>query len=299
MSELRSVLFQYLCSASDGARRDALGTSLASVDLVSARAEAKQDPGSGDAAAKVIGRMILDGAPPEEIVDAAKMAAQRAPREAAGNDVALLSGMVVWRLGGPSGGASPSAQAEPYFRRVRRNDPANAEVLAFYRDMFAGDADASQLMQVLVQARRALKKDDSEPRFELAQEMADLAEKKLGSLDRAIEVWRSVLREDGYDPRAAKALERLYREGQKWTALVELLKEEYDRVPDRPEHRDDRINRLLEIAELYRDQLRLDAMALGMLQKILDINPAALGDDQGARRHLRQQQPLERPARGL
>jgi tetratricopeptide (TPR) repeat protein len=273
MSELRSVLFQYLCSASDGARRDALGTSLASVDLVSARAEAKQDPGSGDAAAKVIGRMILDGAPPEEIVDAAKMAAQRAPREAAGNDVALLSGMVVWRLGGPSGGASPSAQAEPYFRRVRRNDPANAEVLAFYRDMFAGDADASQLMQVLVQARRALKKDDSEPRFELAQEMADLAEKKLGSLDRAIEVWRSVLREDGYDPRAAKALERLYREGQKWTALVELLKEEYDRVPDRPEHRDDRINRLLEIAELYRDQLRLDAMALGMLQKILDINP--------------------------
>ena len=60
MSELRSVLFQYLCSASDGARRDALGTSLASVDLVSARAEAKQDPGSGDAAAKVIGRMILD-----------------------------------------------------------------------------------------------------------------------------------------------------------------------------------------------------------------------------------------------
>ena len=49
MSELRSVLFQYLCSASDGARRDALGTSLASVDLVSARAVAKQDPGSGDA----------------------------------------------------------------------------------------------------------------------------------------------------------------------------------------------------------------------------------------------------------
>lgn len=273
MSELRSVLFQYLSSASDGARRDALATALASVDLVSARAEAKQDPGSGDAAAKVIGRMILDGAPPEEMVDAAKVAAQRAPREAAGNDVALLAGMVVWRLGAPQGGASPSAQAEPYFRRVRRNDPANAEVLGFYRDMFASDSDASQLMQVLVQARRALKKDDAEPRLALAQEMADLAEKKLGSLDRAIEVWRSVLREDGYDPRAAKALERLYREGQKWTALVELLKEEYDRVPDLPDNREDRIGRLLEIAELYRDQLRLDAMALGMLQKILDINP--------------------------
>ena len=94
MSELRSVLFQYLtnsygaASSPDAARREALASALASVDLVAARAEAKQDPGSGDAAAKVVGRLILDGAPNEEIVDAAKVAAQRAPREAAGNDIA-------------------------------------------------------------------------------------------------------------------------------------------------------------------------------------------------------------------
>jgi len=273
MSELRSALFQYLSSSSDPARRDALTTALASVDLVTARAEAKHDPGSGEAAARVVGRLLLDGAATDEVVDAAKVAAQRAPREVAGNDVALLAGMVVWRMGTTSGGINPAAQAEPYFRRVRRNDPASADVLGFYRDMFAADTDASQLMQVLVQARRALKKEDIEPRFALAQEMADLAEKKLGSLDRAIEVWRSVMREDGYDARAAKALERLYRDGQKWTALVELLKEEYDRVGDSPDTREDRITRLLEIAELYRDQLRLDAMALGTLQKILEINP--------------------------
>ncbi|HEY8378079.1 MAG TPA: hypothetical protein VIK91_16390, partial [Nannocystis sp.] len=282
MSELRSVLFQFLTSPSDPARRSELASALASVDLAAARAEAKQDPGSGDAAAKVIGRMLLDGASHEEAVDAAKIAAQRAPREGAGNEVALLAGVVVWRLSGQS------AQAEPYFRRVRRNDPANAEILAFYREMFSADSDASQLMQVLVQARRSLKKEDAEQRFALAAEMAELAEKKLGSIDRAIEVWRSVLREDGYDPRAAKALERLYREGQKWTALVELLKEEFDRVPDRPETREERITRLLEIAELYRDQLRLDAMALATLQRILDINPRhnatikALADTYGA-----------------
>ena len=109
MSELRSVLFQFLTSSSDVVRRDALATALATVDLVAARAEAKQDPGSGDAAAKVIGRLILDGAPSEEIVDAAKVAAQRAPREAAGNDVVLLAGMVVWKFGVLSGGTSPSA----------------------------------------------------------------------------------------------------------------------------------------------------------------------------------------------
>lgn len=267
MSELRSVLFQFLTRPTDPALRSELAAALGSTDLVAARAEAKQEPGSGDAAAKVLGRMLLDDLSAEEVVDAAKLAAQRAPREGAGNDVALVAGVAVWRLSGQS------AQAEPYFRRVRRNEPANPEVLAFYREMFSGDADASQLMQVLVQARRALKKDDHEPRFALAQEMADLAEKKLGSVDRAIEVWRAVLREDGYDPRAAKALERLYREGQKWTALVELLKEEYDRVPEGPDQREIKISRLLEIAELYRDQLRLDAMALATLQRILDINP--------------------------
>ncbi|WP_434416196.1 tetratricopeptide repeat protein [Nannocystis pusilla] len=282
MSELRSVLFQFLTQPSDPARRSELAASLASVDLAAARAEAKQDPGSGDAAAKVVGRMILDGASNEEVVEFAKLAAQKAPREGAGNDVALLAGVVVWRLSGQS------TQAEPYFRRVRRNEPANPQILAFYREMFSSDADASQLMQVLVQARRSLKKEDTDQRFALAHEMADLAEKKLGSIDRAIEVWRSVLREDGYDPRAAKALERLYREGQKWTALVELLKEEFDRVADRPENRDERIGRLLEIAELYRDQLRLDAMALATLQRILDINPRhaatikALADTYGA-----------------
>lgn len=282
MSDLRSVLFQFLTNPSDPALRSELASSLASVDLAAARAEAKQDAGSAEAAAKVVGRMILDGSSNDEVVDAAKLAAQRAPREGAGNDVALLAGVVIWRLSGQS------AQAEPYFRRVRRNEPANPQVLAFYREMFGSDADASQLMQVLVQARRALKKEDVEPRLALAQEMADLAERKLGSVDRAIEVWRSVMREDGYDPRAAKALARLYREGQKWTALVELLKEEFDRVPDRPDSREERITRLLEIAELYRDQLRLDAMALATLQRILDINPRhgatikALADTYGA-----------------
>lgn len=282
MSELRSVLFQYLTTPSDPTRRSELASALATVDTAAARAEAKQDPGSADAAAKVVGRMILDGATPDEVVDAAKVAAQRAPRENAGNDVALLAGVVVWRLSGQS------SQAEPYFRRVRRLEPANPEVLAFYRSMFASEADASQLMQVLLQARRALKKEELDQRFALAHEMADLAEKKLGSVDRAIEVWRSALREDGYDKRAAKALERLYREGQKWTALVELLKEEFDRVPDKPETREERITRLLEIAEMYRDQLRLDAMALATLQRILDINPRhagtikALADTYGA-----------------
>ena len=267
MSELRSALFQFLRAFDDPARRSQLEQAVGDLDLVTARADAKKDPGSVDAAAAVLARMIVDSAPVDEVVDAAKLAAQRAPRNDSGNDIALLSGMVVWKIG------KQTDQAEPYFRRIRRSDPASLDVLAFYREVFAADTDASQLMQVLVQARRALRKDETERRFALAEEMAGLAEKQLGSVDRAIEVWRSVLREDGYDPRAIAALERLYREGQKWTALVELLKEEFERIADTAENREHRIAKLLEIAELYRDQLRLDAMALATLQRILDIDP--------------------------
>jgi tetratricopeptide (TPR) repeat protein len=213
----------------------------------------------------LLGRMILEGADDEALVDAAKAAAQRAPREAAGDDVTLVAAEIVWRRSGQP------VLAEPYYRRVRRNDPARAEVLEFYRELFAGDKDAAQLMQVLVQARRASR--DPAVRFALAEEMAALAQGRLGSADRAIESWRSVLREDGHDPRAVAHLQRLYRETGKWTALVELLKEELDAIEAAPTNTALRIEKLLEIARLYRDELRLDAMTLATLQRILEIDP--------------------------
>ena len=64
----------------------------------------------------------------------------------------------------------------------------------------------------------------------------------------------------GRTKRLAQALERLYRDGSKWTALVDLLKEELDRIA--PDANEARIAKLLEIAELYRDRLKLDTMAL-------------------------------------
>lgn len=266
MSELSSALTHYLRSLNDSESRAALETALGDIDVVTARAESKKNPASIEAAATLLGRLILDGEDAAEVVKAAKLIAQRAPRNADGNAVALLAGTAVWKVGGNT------KVAEPYFRRVRRKDPASPALLAFYREVYGEPKDASQLMQVLVSARRAVK-DDPARRFKLAEEMASLAEDKLGSVDRAIEVWRSVLREDGYDQRAAQALMRLYRAGEKWTALVELLKDEFERIEDTPENREQRIGSLLEIAELYRDQLNLDAMALSTLQRILDIDP--------------------------
>lgn len=265
MSDVRAALLEFLHHTDDQVRRERLGELVGDVDLAAARAAAADEPASDDAAARVLGKMLVDGATQADVVDAAKALAQRAPRDDQGVPVASLAGATVWRIGG-----QPQL-AEPYFRRVRRAAPAHAEVLAFYRELFAGDADARQLTQVLGQARRASK--DPEQRLGLAAEMAELAQQRLKSPDRAIEVWRSVVREDGPDPRAVEALEALYREQNKWTALVELLKERIDRIPDDASNRQQRIDGLLEVASLYRDQLNLDTMALATLQRILELDP--------------------------
>jgi tetratricopeptide (TPR) repeat protein len=275
MAEVRSALLTYLRSTDD-TNHAALTSVVAAtgLDLAAASAVARDDAASVDACALVLAHLVVaahgkSDADPVVIVDRAKTLAQRAPRDEPGDGVALLCGEVVWRVGG-----QPRI-AEPYFRRVRRSDAANPDVVGFYRDLFSSAADGTQLMQVLVQARRA--SNDADTRFALAEEMANLAQDRLGSTDRAIEVWRSVVREDGNDPRAVANLERLYREGKKWTALVELLKDQFDAIPDTDAGKPARIAKLLEITDLYRKELRLEAMALATLQRILDIDPRHQG----------------------
>ena len=99
-------------------------------------------------------------------------------------------------------------------------------------------------MQVLMAARRGA--EDKDHRFELAYEMAKVAEERLQSRDRAIEVWRTVLREKDFDPRVVGELRRLYELSEKWSALVELLKDEFEHMPDAPDQQEARIAKLLE-----------------------------------------------------
>lgn len=265
MADVRTVVVDFLRADSDAQDPAPLRSALEGAELGAARLDAKNDPASVDAVATVLGLLLVGDSSEADVIDAAKAAAQRAPRDAKGNEVALLAGFVLWRSSGQL------QLAEPYFRRVRRSEPAHPEVLSFYRELFAEASAGTQLIQVLVQARRASK--EPEQRFELAKEVAALAEERLSSPERAVEMWRSVIREDGHDPRASAELIRLYRASNKWTALVDLLKDELERVEDTEDTKQQRIDMLLEIAELYRDKLKLDTMALATLQRILDIDP--------------------------
>lgn len=94
-------------------------------------------------------------------------------------------------------------------------------------------------------------------------EIAELAE-SLGNFEKAIEAWKQHLRKDPASARARAALERLYRRTEKWNALVDLLNEA-SATPD--------IDRLFQIAEIYRDHLKLDSMVIQTYQAILKIDP--------------------------
>ena len=157
MTVMQAELLSFLDAYNSGKEMDALTDAVSSVDLPAARLEAKENPNDPEKVAAVLGKLIVDGAEVEVLVDSAKALAQRAGRDASGAQVAVLAGVVVWRVGG-----EPKV-AEPYFRRVRRSMPADSRVLEFYRVLFDGESDGSQLMQVLMAARRGA--EDPEQRY--------------------------------------------------------------------------------------------------------------------------------------
>ncbi len=266
MTAMQSELLSFLDAYDSQKGIDALTAATDAIDLKAARLDAKANPNDPEKVAAVFGKLIAEGSEAEMLVDSAKALAQRAGRDASGAEVAVLAGMVVWKMG------EEAKIAEPYFRRVRRALPADPRVLDFYRELFEGESDGSQLMQVLMAARRGA--EDQEQRYALAEEMATLAELRLKSVDRAIEVWRTAMREKDWDGRVLLRLRELYEREEKWSALVELLKDEFEQIPADEASKDRRIEKLMEIVNLYRGPLNLGAMALTTLQRILEIEPS-------------------------
>lgn len=233
-----------------------------SADVEACRKAAWSQPADPQAAAALFAALVRDhGLRSREVADTAKALASRVPRDGSGDDVLLLAGRVLFRA------TDDPKVAEPIFRRIRRTRPTDPAVLDFYRTLFGGEGQVPQLVQILVQARR--KSEDRDTRLALAREIASLSEGPLASPERAIEIWRAVLREDGAPDEAFDELERLYRTHEKWSPLVELLKDRAERIEDV----DRRRSLLLEVANLYRERLGMEAMALSTLQRVLEIDP--------------------------
>jgi tetratricopeptide (TPR) repeat protein len=168
-------------------------------------------------------------------------------------------------------------QAEEYYRRVRKAAPAEPEMLDFYRTYHLGRNEAVKLLAVLSQAQKC--ESDPARKLELGVEMAKAAEADGASIEKAIDHWKGVLRiapaRGEIALQAMAALRRLYQRTEKWNALLELLKEEVDALP--ADDTSARIERLLQIVEIYRDRLNLDVMVINTYNNILALKPDHLG----------------------
>ncbi|HEX4420604.1 MAG TPA: tetratricopeptide repeat protein [Kofleriaceae bacterium] len=177
----------------------------------------------------------------------------------------LQVAMVLWKHTGDAD------RAEDYFRRVRKIDPAHPAAIDFYRAYYPAKGENQKLLALLRQVEkspRAMTGDGkSRP---ISMEIATLAEQQ-NNPEKAIEAWKQHLRGDPSSSEARGALARLYRRTEKWNALLDLMKDETERLPETDVA--GRVARLHEVVEIYRDKLRLDVMVINTYNAILKIDP--------------------------
>ncbi|HET9932374.1 MAG TPA: tetratricopeptide repeat protein, partial [Polyangiaceae bacterium] len=158
--------------------------------------------------------------------------------------------------------------AEPWFERVRKVDPTNEGMLTFYREYCRTLEDDTRLMDVLQGAQRALK-DGTKEKTRLAQEIARLAEGQANAA-KAIEQYKSVLRQDPDNAEARERLKTLYKQTQGHNALVELLRQQLERTPQ--DKYAERLAILREVATVYRQYQKSDTALLSVLNQIVQLD---------------------------
>jgi tetratricopeptide (TPR) repeat protein len=158
--------------------------------------------------------------------------------------------------------------AEPWFERVRKVDPTNEGMLTFYREYCRSLEDDTRLMDILQGAQRALK-DGSKEKTRLAQEIARLAEGQANAA-KAIEQYKSVLRQDPDNSEARERLKTLYKQTQGHNALVELLRQQLERTPQ--DKYAERLAILRDVATVYRQYQKSDTALLSVLNQIVQLD---------------------------
>jgi tetratricopeptide (TPR) repeat protein len=236
------------------------------------------NPGRAEAAIKRV--LVLDPAQPQALRTVTDVLAQagnwpalvqtyqgalKARRE---DDLGMLLqvAMLLWRH------LNDLDQAEQYFARVRRIEPAHPAALDFYRAYYPAKGENQKLLALLRSVEKGVRarSDSGEHSRPIGIEIAQLAEAQ-NNPEKAIEAWKQHLRQDPASTEARTALARLYRRTEKWNALLDLMKEETERLPEGDIA--GRVDRLHQVVEVYRDKLRLPLMVINTYNAILKIDP--------------------------
>ena len=157
---------------------------------------------------------------------------------------------------------------------IRKIEPAHPAALDFYRAYYTAKGESGKLIALLKQVEKGAAGARAQRRRRASRsaiEIAELAEAQ-NNPEKAIEAWKQHLRARiRRRAQARAALARLYRRTEKWNALLDLMKDEIERLPEGDVAA--RVARLFEVVEIYRDRLRLDVMVINTYNAILKLDP--------------------------
>ncbi|HKQ68544.1 MAG TPA: hypothetical protein VJT73_04360, partial [Polyangiaceae bacterium] len=170
--------------------------------------------------------------------------------------------MVNWRM------RKKPELAEPYFDRLRRLEPAHPGMLGFFREFCSEGDDRARLLTILTDAQRSLA--DGAEKTGLATEIAKLAEAGANA-QKAIDQYKTILRHDPQNQEARQSLKRLYTQTEGWNALIELLRQDFERTPE--SDKTARLRVLREIATVYRDRIKSDTALVTVLTQVVQLDP--------------------------
>ena len=89
------------------------------------------------------------------------------------------------------------------------------------------------------------------------------------SVDKAIDAWKKVVAAAPAHRVPRRELARVLRQVERWNALADAIKDEAEKVTElSPE---EKVDRLFELAELYKDRLRVDSQVVNTYNAILGI----------------------------
>ncbi|HTJ47125.1 MAG TPA: tetratricopeptide repeat protein [Kofleriaceae bacterium] len=195
-------------------------------------------------------------------------------------------------------------KAAELLHRALSVDPHNEEALARYADHFRERRDWRGLAD-LYEFAFDNAREDGAPAQDLVrrlEDIAQIAEIRLGDVTRAIETWQRIDEIEPGSPKAREALRRLSSRAKMWEQLVGVLENEAS-VAVTPAERAEALRR---IAHTYRERQVEPRRAIALYEEVLQLYPddeqvlknlgelyEREGDDGGLASTLRRQLELE------
>ena len=165
-------------------------------------------------------------------------------------------------------------QAAVYLHAILQADPGNAEALQAYADHFRARGDWRELVDLLEFALEHAQGAGAPPEVLVPrlEEVAVIAESKLGDTERALVAWQKLeALSPGYE-RAREAQKRILLKAKQWDRMVTVLEREAQNAAEPAQ----KIEILRRLARVHIEKLNAPERAAAVYQQILEHDPRDL-----------------------